>query len=95
MRIWILTRQPELDKIETHPITGIKSGGGRRRRPDEAYGFVVRARSARRARQLAAGEAGDEGREVWTRPFSTCRQLGTARFLDVTEEVVLRDFHGT
>lgn len=48
------------------------------RRPctDYADGFVVRAPTYKRARELAAEQAGDEGKSVWLlRSFSTCRRL--------------------
>lgn len=64
-----------------------------RRNPsyDEAGGFVVRASSAKRARELAAEQCGDEGMGVWLNPEdSTCRQLKE----DGRSEVILRDYYG-
>lgn len=63
---------------------------------DEASGFVVRARSAREARELVSDECvvgpGDEGREAWLDPRRTsCRALREGGKV----QIILRDFlHG-
>lgn len=58
--------------------------------PDTTDGFVVRARSPREARTVAAANCGDEGREFWLHPgTSTCRELRA----DGLTEMVLRDFN--
>ena len=57
---------------------------------DEHRGFIMRARSAKKARAMAAGAAADEGPNVWrdaTR--STCEELT----LDGAEGVVMSDFN--
>lgn len=68
---------------------------------DENRGFVVRARSAQRARALAqeqaSGEArfgGEPARPFWTETsLVSCRKIGEATpGTRQTEEVVLRDF---
>lgn len=56
---------------------------------DRAFGFIVRAPSAKMARKLAAEKAGDEGGQVWMDPNKTkCEELNA----DGEAEVVLRDF---
>lgn len=57
---------------------------------DKMFGVIVRAESEKRAREMAAEEAGDEGTEAWLDAnVSSCKPL-TA---DGDESVVLRDFH--
>lgn len=56
---------------------------------DVALGFIVRAETEQQARELAAEQAGDEGRNAWLDPdYSTCMVL-----TDTGEAgVILRDF---
>ncbi len=58
---------------------------------DRAFGFVVRAASARNAREAAAAQwqHGDEGAEVWRDPKLTSCQILRS---EGEEGVVLRDF---
>jgi len=43
---------------------------------DKVFGVVVRAKNSKEARKLAAGNAGDEGEEVWIDTKKTaCRRL--------------------
>jgi hypothetical protein len=57
---------------------------------DVACGFVVRAATEERARQIASENARDEGREVWRSPArSKCEEIAQ----DGDEEIVLRDFN--
>jgi hypothetical protein len=60
---------------------------------DTAQGFVVRAGSARAARRLADGKAGDEnygGEHPWLNPKeTTCVQLKSQG----TPGVIMRDFN--
>jgi hypothetical protein len=56
---------------------------------DKAFGFVVRAKTERHARHLAAQQCGDEGAAVWKDPAATsCQQLRPTG----KAEMVLRDF---
>jgi len=58
---------------------------------DKMFGIIVRATTAKEAREMAQSEAGDESRnkEVWLMP-----QLTTCELLKVTGEkgMVLRDY---
>lgn len=58
---------------------------------DEVAGFVIRADTAKRARELAAAQCGDEGKEAWL--FATVSSSHLLA-LDVSgrEGVILRDF---
>lgn len=57
---------------------------------DEANGFVVRAKSPRAARELAAEQCGDEGRGTWLNAStSTCMYLTDK---NGTAGVIMRDF---
>lgn len=85
--IYLLTRLPA-----SHP--------GNRFGWDECHGFVVRARSSTRARQIVAetpsyekGPA-DEGSDTWRNPrLSRCRKLGEVTSgANRTEKIILRDF---
>ena len=56
---------------------------------DKAFGFVVRASSEVYARQLAAEQAGDEGKDVWLDPAKTrCQAIDP----NGPPEVFCRDF---
>lgn len=56
---------------------------------DKCFGFVVRASSSEKARELASKENGDEGAKVWLDPsYSTCAELATRG----GEMVVIKDF---
>lgn len=57
---------------------------------DKAFGFVVRAETEERARELAAKEKGDEGKEAWLNSqFSCCEELK-----EMGEEgIIISDFH--
>lgn len=56
---------------------------------DKAFGFVVVAADAIDARELAAGNCGDEGEAAWINPeASTCVELLPGDLA----RVVLRDF---
>jgi hypothetical protein len=67
---------------------------------DEAHGFVVRARSSTRARQLVAEAPsyecgpGCEGGDVWRDPRqSRCRKLGEVTpGANTREAIILRNF---
>lgn len=53
-------------------------------------GFVIRAKSAAKARMLASRQRGDEGSETWLSSHTaSCIELT----IDGPEEVVLRDFN--
>ena len=55
---------------------------------DTVDGFVVRAKSAQQARQLAAANRMNEGAQFWLDPaLSTCRVLP----VDGPADVILRD----
>lgn len=57
---------------------------------DCMQGIVVRAKSAREARKLAASVAGDEGSAVWLSPVaSRCRRI----LSDGKPAIILRDFN--
>ena len=57
---------------------------------DEAFGFVVRAISAREARRLASEQAGDEGADAWLdSKKSTCEILRDRGKVGV----IIRDFN--
>lgn len=57
---------------------------------DEAYGFVVRAKTEADARLIAAENCGDEGHNVWLQTKkSTCEQLSARG----DREMILRDFN--
>jgi len=57
---------------------------------DMAWGFVIKAHSAKEARVLAQSEAGDEGDNAWLdSEITTCKQLQSTGKV----EIVLRDFH--
>jgi hypothetical protein len=56
---------------------------------DKAFGFVVRAETEDRARQIAAENCGDEKKAAWLNPiFSSCKEL----LLEGEEEMILIDF---
>ncbi len=56
---------------------------------DKAFGFVVRAESEEKARELAADDKGSEEVEAWLDSnLSSCLQL----ISDGEEKVILRDF---
>jgi len=49
-----------------------------------ALGFVVRASTETKARQIAAHDAGEEGKDVWLNPkTSTCVHLKVAGYAGV------------
>ena len=53
-------------------------------------GFVIRADTEQRAREIASQQQGDEGRSTWLDPkLSSCRELSA----DGPEQVVIRDFN--
>jgi hypothetical protein len=60
---------------------------------DKAFGFVIRAPTARQARVMAQADAGDEAREypkAWLDPaLSSCQELKP----DGKAGLVLRDFY--
>ncbi len=57
---------------------------------DECNGFVIRAESEQRARDMAAGAAWDEGKDFWIDPArSYCLPLP----VDGAEEIVMSDTH--
>lgn len=73
-RIFVLSRPRPADPFENDA--------------DEAYGFVVRAKSAKSARRLAGEQAGDEGPGAWLdEKRSDCVTLSH----DGPEIVLLRD----
>lgn len=56
---------------------------------DKACGFVIRAETGSRAREIAQHKAGDEGGDAWADPASsTCDELSA----DGLEGVVMIDF---
>ena len=56
---------------------------------DKYFGFVVRAESEKEARQIAAGEAADEGRDTWFNCNATkCREVP----LQGEKGIILSDF---
>ncbi len=56
---------------------------------DKAFGFVVRAETEGRARELASADAGNEGAGVWLNADeTTCEELSD----DGPEAVVIQDF---
>lgn len=56
---------------------------------DKAFGFVIRANSEMEAREIAANEHGDEGRQAWlSYASSECHELTS----DGDSEIVIRDF---
>ncbi len=56
---------------------------------DKAFGFVVRAETAREAREYASDDAGDEGHACWLDATqSTCDELLPEGLIGV----VLKDF---
>lgn len=57
---------------------------------DKAAGFIVRAKTARQARDLASNDAGDEGPGVWLNPKDTTCEIVTAAG---AISVLIRDFH--
>jgi len=62
---------------------------------DEAIEFIIISSSAKKARQLAADDPGDEGANVWTdSKESIIECIGTAN-KQQTEGVVVRDYRGT
>lgn len=55
---------------------------------DRAFGFVVRAETELEARKLAAGDAGNEGSDVWlNEKLTSCDEL----FIEGDHEIVIRD----
>lgn len=57
---------------------------------DAAWGFVIRAETEDRARELASEQACDEGAKQWMSPqSSTCVELT----VEGDEEVVICDFN--
>lgn len=57
---------------------------------DKTFGMVVRAVSAKKAREIAADSHNDEGREAWLNPeFSSCEELKTTG----KTEVIISDDH--
>lgn len=57
---------------------------------DKAQGFVIRAETEQRAREIASQNGGDEPNHVWLDPeHSGCREITT----EGLESVILRDFH--
>ena len=58
---------------------------------DKAFGFVIRAKTEVKARELASENAGDEGKEVWMNVgITTCIPLNQT---GPEEKVILIDFH--
>lgn len=75
MKLWLL-----------RPINGAKEW---KSWYDKAFGHVVRAEDETEARELAASERGDEGRNAWLdNKKSTCVELS----VDGKEEHIIRDF---
>lgn len=66
---------------------------------DTAGLFIVIARDSKRARQMAAAQAGAEGSQVWLKPtHSKITKIGLARKPNASparERVVAREFFGT
>lgn len=60
---------------------------------DKAEGFVVIAEGMQEARQLAAGQAGDEGSDYWYRPDVTVTHVGRAFEHIAGPDILLRAFH--
>ena len=78
MKLWLL--RPCMDRPEWDPWY------------DKAFGFVVRAANEQTARQLAASDAGDEGKDAWLSPqSSTCEIL--TRHDSLEPEIVISDFY--
>lgn len=60
---------------------------------DAAHGFVVRAKDAASAREIASAQAGDEGKEVWLDSKKVkIKAVGIATSSD-RPGVILRDFN--
>ena len=58
---------------------------------DKAFGFVVRAETEEKARELASDRCGDEGRHAWLNSeYSTCIQLQE----EGEEEVIIYEYAG-
>lgn len=57
---------------------------------DAAHGFVVRAESAEDAREIAAENCGDEGRDIWKDP---ARSTSQALLHHGERGIVLTDFN--
>lgn len=56
---------------------------------DKAFGFVIRAKTAQEARQLAQSRHGDEGKLAWVdEAQSICEEL----LPDGPAQVIIRDF---
>lgn len=59
---------------------------------DEVAGFVIRADTEKRAREIASDNGLCEGRHTWKEPLlSTCTIIGVANIYD-PEAMLLRDF---
>lgn len=57
---------------------------------DKAFGFVVRAVSPEKARELASKESGDEGIKAWLDPaYSSCEELHPRG----GEMIIIKDFN--
>jgi len=58
---------------------------------DEALGFVIRAKSNRRAREIASQEHSDEGAEVWLSTHTSYIEI-IATNVRGPERVILKSF---
>ncbi len=57
---------------------------------DVADNFVIRAETEQEARNLATGECGDEGPDVWRNPeLVSCTKL----IAEGAEKIIMIDFH--
>lgn len=83
MKLWLLRPLP--DDLEDTPWDG---------RYDMVHGFVIRAETEARAREIATANGGDEirdvkfGTEAWSAKWSSCVPLADAG----DEGIVLTDF---
>ena len=87
MKLWLLRPQEKYERVSL----GGNDDASNPWEPwfDKAFGFVVRAETEERARQLASEDAGDENEGSWLSPeFSSCVELSVTGL----ETVIIRDF---
>jgi hypothetical protein len=77
MKLWLI--YPIKTQDEYHPCDAY----------DTAQGFVVRAKSAKRARQIASDFSGDEGKDTWLLSEKSCCLIIPSTG---DEKMVLRSF---